>query len=160
MIRKNCLRLCIILFCFLSACSKEPERDKQSQLLNTFQTMEKAIEAKKLDDFLLHVDDNFISTDRGWSKKDAERLLRLRLMRNQSIHIHQAIKSIDWLNDTKSQVEVEIVVAVAGTAFSLTDLPSFRGDMMKFMVTLEASDNGFKVTKASWVRATPADFIL
>ncbi len=150
----------LFLAVFLAACSGEPELDKKSRLLNTLQDMETAIEAKGLDDFFDHVTDDFKSAKRGWSKKDAERLLRIRLMRNKSVHVHQAIKRIDWLNEGEEQAEVEVVVAVAGTAFSLTDLPTLRADMVKFIVTFKLIDGEYLVTQTEWSRANPADFVL
>jgi hypothetical protein len=148
-----------LLTCILSACSSEPELDKKTRILNKLQSMETAIEAKGLDDFFEHVSDDFKSTDRGWNKKDAERLLRIRLMRNKSVHVHQNVKRIDWLDDGDQQAEVEVVAAMAGTDFSLTDMPSFRGDMVKFLVTFQLIDGEYLITQTEWNRATPGDFV-
>ncbi len=150
---------CLLIALFLTACSSEPELDKKTRLLNTLQAMETAIEAKGLDDFFEHVSDDFTSTKRGWNKKDATRLLRIRLMRNKNVHVHQAIKSIDWLNDGEEQAEVEVVAAVAGTAFTLTDLPTLRADMVKFNVTFKLKDGEYVVTQTEWERASPTDFV-
>ena len=159
---KHFQNICIILLLstLLAACSSEPELDKKTQLLNTLQAMETAIEAKGLDDFFEYVSDDFKSTQRGWHKKDAERLLRIRLMRNKSVHVHQVLKRIDWLDGGDDQVEVEVVVALAGTDFSLTDLPSLRADMVKFIVTFKLIDGQYLVTQTEWERAGPADFVL
>ncbi|VAW46093.1 hypothetical protein MNBD_GAMMA02-1307, partial [hydrothermal vent metagenome] len=85
---KYCHRISITLFisALLTACSSEPELDKKTHLLNTLQAMETAIEAKGLDDFFTHLSDDFKSNQRGWNKKDAQRLLRIRLLRNKSVH--------------------------------------------------------------------------
>ncbi len=155
----NTLLCTLILVSMLSACSDEPELDKQTKLLQTLQNMEAAIEIKSVDQFMEYVSDDFKSQQRGWQKKDAERLLRIRLMRNKTIHVHQAIKSIDWLNQGDAQAEVEVVVAMAGTSFSLSDLPSFRGDMAKFKVTFQLLEGDYVVTQSEWQRATPADFV-
>ncbi len=150
----------LMLVSMLSACSDEPELDKQTKLLQTIEKMELAIEKKSVDQFMTHVSDDFKSQQRGWQKKDAERLLRLRLMRNKTIHIHQGVKRIDWLNEGDAQAEAEVVVAMAGTNFSLSDLPTFRGDMAKFIVTFQLQDGEYVVTQAEWQRANPADFVL
>ncbi len=144
---------------FIPGCSEKPPIDKKTHLLNTLASMETAIEAKSLDDFFEYVSEDFKSAQRGWNKKDAERLLRLRLMRQKSVHIHQAIKRIDWLDDGVEQAEVEVVVAMAGTDFSLTELPSFRGDMVKFIVTFRLIEDEYLVTQTEWNRANPTDFV-
>lgn len=149
----------LAVFTLLTACSDKPTLDKKTRLLNTLQDMELAIEAKNIDDFMTHVSDDFKNTARGWNKKDTERLLRLRLMRNKSVHIHQAIKRIDWLNEGAQQAEVEVVVAMAGTDFSLEDLPSLRGDLVKFVVTFKQRDDSYQVIKTEWDRANPTDFV-
>ena len=79
----------LLLLLMLNGCSSEPPADKQTRLLNTLQSMELAIEEKRLDDFMDQVSDDFVSSGRGWGKKDAERLLRLRLMRNKNIHVQR-----------------------------------------------------------------------
>lgn len=149
-----------LTYFMLTACSSEPELDKKTQLLNTLETMETAIEAKSLDDFFAYVSDDFKSTERGWGKKDAERLLRIRMMRNQNVHVHQSVKSIVWLEGSDQQAEVEVVVAVAGTEFSLSDLPRIRADMVKFIVTFKKIDDQYLVTQTEWTRANPTDFVL
>lgn len=151
--------LIVLLAFFLTACSSEAPIDKETRLLNTLQTMETLIEAKSLDDFMDYVHDDFKSPSRGYSKKDVERLLRIRLMRNKSIHVHQAIKRMDWMDDGDQQVEVEVLAAMAGTDFSLTDLPTLNGDLVKFVVTLKLIDDSYIITQANYQRAHPGEFI-
>lgn len=143
----------------LQACGSESDLDKKTRLLNVIQTMEKNIEAKALDDFMDYVSDDFTLTSRGYNKKDAERMLRIRLMRNANVHVHHVVKSIDWLNDGEDQATAEIVAAMAGTDFSLTDMPSFRGDMVKFKATFELIDGQYVITETTWQRAMPTDFV-
>ncbi len=143
----------------LTACSDEPQLDKKTKLMNTLTAMETAIEAKGVDEFFTYVSDDFVSDQRGWSKKDAERILRIRLMKSKTVHVHQMVKRIDWLNDGEQQAEVEVVAAMAGTDISLSDLPSFRGDMVKFVVTFVLEDGQYIINKTEWQRATPADFV-
>jgi len=143
----------------LMACGGEPPMDKNEQLTQTIQAMETAVEAKGLDDFFSHVSDDFVSAERGWSKKDAERILRLRLMRQSSVHVVQVIKDIQWLDGGNQQATVEVVAAMAGTEFSLSEMPGFRGDMIQFMVTFKLIDDEYKVIQTEWQRATPADFV-
>ncbi len=150
----------ILSFLLLQGCTEEPDLDKNTHLLNTIKNMETAIEAKALDDFMDHISEDFTLTSRGYKKKDAERILRIRMMRNKNIHVHQAIKSIEWLNEGEEQATVEIVAAVAGSDFSLTDLPTLRGDMAKFKVTFQLVDGEYMITQTTWDRATPADFVL
>jgi len=143
----------------LSGCADKPPADKQTRLLNTLQYMESAIEEKRLDDFMDQVSDGFVSPGRGWGKKDAERLLRIRLLRNKNVHVHQSVKDINWLNDGDEQAIVTVAVAVAGTAFSLTDLPTLRGDLVRFEVTFEKAGDSYLVSQTEWRRASPADFL-
>ena len=148
-----------ITLLMLAGCGSEPPADKQTRLLNTLKAMELAIEEKRLDDFMDQVHDDFVSPGRGWGKKDAERLLRIRLLRNKNVHVHQAVKDISWLDEGDEQAVVTVAVAVAGTAFSLTDLPTLRGDLVRFEVTFSKDDDDYVVTNTEWRRATPTDFL-
>ncbi|MEZ5471074.1 MAG: hypothetical protein R3E90_04780 [Marinicella sp.] len=149
----------VLLLLLLASCSSDEPVDKQTRLLNTLQTMEQLIEAKSLDKFMGYINDDFKSPNRGYDKKDVERLLRIRLMRNKTIHVHQAIKRIDWHDEGDQQVEVEVLVAMAGTDFSLTDLPSLNGDLVKFVVTFKFIDDNYIITQANYQRAHPGEFI-
>jgi hypothetical protein len=153
------ITIVLFLLLMLSGCSSEPPADKQTRLLNTLQSMELAIEEKRLDDFMDQVSDDFVSSGRGWGKKDAERLLRLRLMRNKHVHVHQAVKDISWHEGGDQQATVEVVVAAAGTEFSLTDLPRLRGDLVRFVVTFVKDDDEYLVSQTEWQRASPGDFL-
>ncbi|MCB1582484.1 MAG: hypothetical protein KDI92_05415 [Xanthomonadales bacterium] len=149
----------VLLLLLLASCSSDEPVDKQTRLLNTLQTMEQLIEAKSLDKFMGYINDDFKSPNRDYDKKDVERLLRIRLMRNKTIHVHQAIKRIDWYDEGDQQVEVEVLAAMAGTDFSLTDLPSLNGDLVKFVVTFKFIDDNYIITQANYQRAHPGEFI-
>ncbi len=149
----------LMLTSLLIGCSNEPQLDKKTKLMNTLTAMETAIEAKGVDEFFTHVSDDFVSQKRGWGKKDAERILRIRLMKNKTVHVHQMVKRVEWLNNGDQQAEVEVVAAMAGTDISLNDLPSFRGDMVKFIVTFELINDDYIITQTEWQRANPADFV-
>ena len=151
--------LLLLTIGILSACSNEAPIDKETRLLNQLNTMETAIEEKRLDDFMEYINDDFKSSARGWNKKDIERLLRIRLMRNKTIHVHKVIRRVDWLNEGEQQAEVEVVAAMAGTDFSLTDLPTLNGDMVKFIVTFQLIDGEYLITQTEYNRASPGDFV-
>ena len=151
--------LLLLAIVVLSACSNDEPIYKETRLLNKLNSMETAIEEKRLDDFMEYINDNFTSSERGWNKKDIERLLRIRLMRNKTVHVHKAIKRIDWLNEGEQQAEVEVVAAMAGTDFSLTDLPTLNGDMVKFIVTFQLIDDEYLITQTEYNRASPGDFV-
>ena len=153
------LTVLVLLLLLLASCSSDEPVNKQTRLLNTLQTMEQLIEAKSLDKFMGYINDDFKSPNRGYDKKDVERLLRIRLMRNKTIHVHQAIKRIDWYDEGDQQVEVEVLAAMAGTDFSLTDLPSLNGDLVKFVVTFKFIDDNYIITQANYQRAHPGEFI-
>lgn len=158
----NHLRLILsisVLAATLMACSSAPKLDKETKINNALSAMETAAEAKSLDDFFEYVSDDFVSENYGWQKKDAKRILRIRLMRNSSVHVQQAVKNIEWLNEGDEQATVVVVAAMAGTEFSLSDLPSFRGDVLKFTVTFNLFDGDYLITAAQWQHARPADLM-
>ncbi len=157
--KSYCIGLICCCFFLLTSCADDEPIDKDSRLTNTLKAMEIAIEEKRLDDFLENIDDDFKSSKRGWNKKDIERLMRIRLMRNKTIHIHKNVKRTDWLNEGEDQVEVEVVAAMAGTDFSLTDLPTLNGDMVKFIVTFQLIDGEYLITQTEFNRAHPGDFV-
>ena len=146
-----------LLILMLMACGTEPV-NKNKQIINLIKTMEEAVENKHVDDFMTHINDD-ISTERGWGKKDIERMLRIRLMRRSSVHIHPQLKSIEWFNEGDQSAQVKLAVAMAATEFSLEELARINADLMTFTVTFKQHDGDYKITQARWQRARPMDFL-
>ena len=115
-------------------------------------------DANEVNDFMAAISDA-VETERGWGKKDIERMLRLQLMRRSSVHIHPQLKSIDWRHDGEEEAEVKLAVAMAATAFSLEDLARINADLMLFTVTFRQHNGEYKITQARWQRARPLDFL-
>jgi hypothetical protein len=146
-----------VLSLILISCGTE-KMDKNEQLINHIKAMEEAVENRHVDDFMSHISDD-INTERGWGKKDIERMMRIRLMQRSSVHIHPQLKSIEWLNEGDESAQVHLAVAMAATEFSLQDLARINADLMTFHVTFERQNDDFKITRARWQRAKPLDFL-
>jgi len=149
--------LVALLSLLLVSCG-EDIGDKNEQIIHLIKTMETAIENKHVDDFMTHISDD-IETERGWGKKDIERMLRIRLMQRSSVHIHPQLKSIEWLNEGDSNAQVHLAVAMAATEFSLEELARINADLMTFHVTFEQQNGDYKITRTHWQRARPLDFL-
>lgn len=150
--------LCLLTFMLLLSACKTPELDKNQQLIALIKAMETAIENKHVDDFMATLDTS-ITSDNGWGKKDIERLIRLRLMGRTSVHIHPQLKELNWQNEGSDEAQVVIVVAMAGTAFSLSDLARINADLIRFNVTFTRHDKDYLVSRVSWQPARPLDFL-
>ena len=149
--------LAVLLLLLLSGCGREAG-DKNSQIINLIKHLETAVENKQVDDFMDAISDS-IQTERGWGKKDIERMLRLRLLRRSSVHIHPQLKTIDWVNEGEDKAEVKLAVAMAATAFSIEDLARINADLMTFTVTFEKHHGDYLLTQARWQRARALDFL-
>ncbi|MCX7544932.1 hypothetical protein [Marinicella gelatinilytica] len=147
----------ILISLILVSCGGD-QVNKNDQIIAHIKAMETAVEDKHVDNFMTHVADN-IQTERGWGKKDIERMLRLRLMRRTSVHIHPQLKNIEWLNNGNQSAQVEVVVAMAATAFNVADLAKINADLMKFQVTFERHNDDYRITHARWQPARPLDFL-
>lgn len=152
-------KIVIISLLSFSLLGCSPDKvDKNEQIIALVKAMETAIESKHVDDFMVHISDA-IQTERGWGKKDIERLLRLRLMRRSSVHIHPQLKDIKWNNGGDDSARVEVAVAMAATEFSLAELAKINADLMSFQVTFKKNDDSYIITGARWQRAQPLDFL-
>jgi hypothetical protein len=153
----QCCFFAVFILLLLTGCGG-PTVDKNTRLVERIKSMEAAVENRHVDDFMAAISDA-VETERGWGKKDIERMLRLQLMRRSSVHIHPQLKSIDWRHDGEEEAEVKLAVAMAATAFSLEDLARINADLMLFTVTFRQHNGEYKITQARWQRARPLDFL-
>ncbi len=147
----------LLLSLLLVSCAQEPV-DKNEHIIDLIKTMEAALEQRHVDDFMAHISDA-VETERGWGKKDIERMLRIRLMQRSSVHIHPQLKSIEWLNEGDTSAQVHLAVAMAATEFSLEELARINADLMTLTVTFEKHSGDYQITQARWQRARPLDFL-
>ncbi|MBA7631278.1 hypothetical protein ES703_38808 [subsurface metagenome] len=96
--------------------------------------------------------------DRGHNKRSIEGLLRVYLLRNESIYLLTRVKSIDFPLDDHATASV--IVAMAGVPIaSAGQLLTIDVDMHRFDLTLQRRDDDWQVVLAQWRRASAEEFL-
>ena len=145
-----------VITIFLAACSSGPESPEQ-QIQELIGRLEMAAEAKELGVLRDAISDGYID-DRGYNKRSIEGLLRVYLLRNESIYLLTRVKSIEIQSDDHATVSV--VVAMAGTPIASDDqLLTIDIDMHRFELTLQRRDDDWQVVVAQWRRASAEEFL-
>ena len=141
---------------FLAACSSDPESPEQ-QIREMIERLETAAEAKELGVLRDAIGDGYVD-DRGYNKRSIEGLLRVYLLRNDSIYLLTRIKPIEFPLDDHATVSV--IVAMAGTPIASADeLLTIDVDMHRFDLTLQRRDEDWQVVAAQWRRASAEEFL-
>ncbi len=141
---------------FLAACSADPESPEQ-QIQELIDRLETAAEAKELGVLRDAIGDGYVD-DRGYNKRSIEGLLRVYLLRNESIYLLSRVKSIEFPLDDHATVSV--IVAMAGVPIASADqLLTIDVDMHRFDLTLQRRDDDWQVVVAQWRRASAEEFL-
>ncbi|MDH3465737.1 MAG: hypothetical protein OES26_07475 [Gammaproteobacteria bacterium] len=141
---------------FLAACSSDPESPEQ-QIQNLIERLETAAEAKDLGVLRDALSDQYVD-DRGYNKRSIVGLLRINLLRNESIYLLTRVKAIGFPVD--DQATASVIVAMAGRPIaSAEQLLAIDVDMHRFDLTLEQRDDDWQIVGAQWRRASAEEFL-
>ncbi len=139
----------------LTGCSGDsgsPEAEIRS-LVARAQT---AAEAREMRDLRALIADDY-ADDRGLDRKAVENLIRLHVLRNQSIHLFTRVRDIAFLEPGRATVRV--TAAMAGRPVtSAGDLAGVNADLYRFDLTLIRRDGTWQVQGARWEPARLDDF--
>ncbi len=91
-------------------------------------------------------------------KRGVEATLRFHFFRNQTIHLLTRVPELTVTDADHALATV--LVAMAGVPIaSANDLPSLRADLHHFDLEFIREDSVWRVQRAAWQRAEPAEFI-
>ncbi len=96
--------------------------------------------------------------ERGQNKRAIEGLLRLHLLRNETVHLYAHIQSITVSQPDHAQATV--LVAMAGVPIaSAQDLPALVADLNRFEIDFAREGRVWRVQRAAWRRAELGEFL-
>jgi hypothetical protein len=96
--------------------------------------------------------------EQGQNKQAVEGLLRLHLLRNETVHLYAHIQSITLPQPERAQAT--ILVAMAGVPIaSAQELPTLRADLHRFDINFAREGKTWRVQQAAWRRAEPGEFL-
>ncbi len=142
---------------WLSGCKPGPATPEQ-RLREQIARAEAAAEARDHGALREMISERYADAE-GHDRRAIEGILRITLMRNQSVHLLSRIRSLDL--PQPGRADVLVVVAMAGQPIvSEQDLPALRADLYRFSLEFTEEDGEWRITRAAWQRAAPEDFLL
>jgi len=96
--------------------------------------------------------------EQGQNKRAIEALLRLHILRNETVHVYAHIQSVTLPQADRAQATV--LVAMAGVPIaSAQDLPALVADLNRFEIEFVHEGRVWRVQRAAWRRAEPGEFL-
>jgi hypothetical protein len=96
--------------------------------------------------------------DRGRNKRAVESLLRLHLLRNESVHLYAHIQSVTLTQP--DHVQASVLVAMAGVPIaSAQELPALVADLHRFEIDFAREGRAWRAQRAAWRRAELGEFL-
>jgi hypothetical protein len=133
------------------------ENSPEAQVRTLLERGESAAE-KKDSGVLRQMISEKYSDSQGQDKRAIEAILRYYFLRHESIHLFMRIQSIAFAQPAQAQAIV--VVAMAGQPIAgAEELERLRADLHRFEIILANENKEWKVIRAEWRRAEPADFL-
>lgn len=139
----------------LGACTKQTPPEQRLRAL--IETTEQAVEKKDVATVRDHVSEQYTDED-GRDRKAVEGILKLYLIRNESIHLLTRIESITIPEPNRAQAVVYVAMA-ARPISSAAELRAFNANLYRFEVTFALEKGDWRIARASWRPAEPTDFI-
>lgn len=144
-----------LIVLMLSACSRpsEPEAEIRAFIAEA----QAAAEAHRVGDLRQLIAEDY-NDERGNDRKAIENLLRLQILRQQSIHLFTRIDTIELPSPDRAAVRV--AVAMVGQPVSRADeLINLKADLYRFDLELERRDGAWVARRAQWQPAQIDDFL-
>ena len=141
---------------FSGACSK-PTTPEQ-RVRNFLDRSERAAEQKDMGTLRSSVSERYSDGD-GRDRPTIEGILRLYVLRHESIHLLSRIEKIEFPKPTEAKVTIYVAMAARPIA-NPAQLATFRANLYRFELVLMDEDSHWRVLRAAWRPAEPADFIV
>ena len=147
------LLVCMMLA--LAACSGDsssPEVEIRALVVQA----QTAAEERNVGDLRALVADDYVDA-RGYDRKAVENLIRLHVLRNQSIHLFTRVGDIAFPQADRATVKVAAAMAGRPVA-SAGELVGVNADLYRFDLELIRRDGKWQVQRAAWEPARLDDF--
>jgi hypothetical protein len=154
-IRNFALTLALLTGLTLAACAKRetPEQRVRAVIIGA----EQAVEKKDISQVRGFLSERY-TDEEGRDRRAVEGILRLYLLRNEAIHLLTRIDAITVVPPGKA--EAVVYVAMAARPITQADtLSSFNANLYRFELSFAEEDKQWRVVRAAWRPAEPADFI-
>ena len=149
------IRSVVVALLVTGACSKTTAPEQRvRQFLDR---AEQAAEHKDVRTLRGLVSEHYSDSD-GHDRRTIEGILRLYVLRHESIHLLTQIESIEFPKPREAHVGIYVAMA-ARPITNATQLAAFRADLYRFDLVLTEEDSQWHVRQADWRPAEPADFI-
>lgn len=139
----------------LVACSRQSS--PETEIRELIARAATAAEAREVRDLRAMIADDY-ADERGLDRKAVENLLRLHVLRQQSIHLFVRVRDVRFPEPERALASV--AVAMAGRPVARADeLAGLTADLYRFELELVRDGrDGWKVRRAAWEPARLDDF--
>jgi len=142
-----------LMFALVSCSSDDPE----DQIKKLVVRAEKAAEEKNKSEFRDIISEAY-KDEKGRKRREVIGLLRYYFIQNKDIYVFSRIKDIQFPEEAKA--EVVVTAAIAGQPVNgPDDLKNINADLHRIEFVAEKESGEWKVTSASWSRASIEDFL-
>ncbi len=140
----------------LAACSR-PADSPEAEVRALVAQAQAAAEARNVRDLRALIADGYADAH-GHDRKAVENLIRLHVLRNQSVHLFTRIRDITFSGPDRATVSV--AAAMAGRPVARADeLVGLTADLYRFDLELVRQDGDeWRVSSAAWAPARLEDF--
>ena len=150
------LRAVALLLLFIVVACSKPATPEQ-RVREFLGRAEKAAEQKDIGALRGSVSPRYGDAD-GRDRRMIEGILRLYVLRHESIHLLTRIENIEFPKPTEAQVVIYVAMA-ARPIIDVAQLAAFRANLYRFELTLIDEDTEWRVQRADWRPAEPSDFV-
>jgi hypothetical protein len=149
------MRLFLVAAVLAAACT--PSATPEQRVREFLGRAEKAVENSDMRTLRGYVSQQYSDAD-GRDRRAIDAILRIQVLRHESIHLLTRIERIEF--PEPSRAEVDIYVAMAGRPIAdASQLAAFRANVYRFQLTLMDEDSEWRVLHAQWQTAEPTDLI-
>lgn len=140
----------------LASCGGAPETPEQ-QVRALIAQATAAAEERSAGTLRDMISDRY-ADDQQRDKRAIEQLLRFHFLRNTTIHLFTRVPDITIT--APDHALATVYVAMAGVPIAaVEDLPALRADLHHFELEFIREDNAWRLLRAAWQRAEPAEFV-
>lgn len=145
----------LALALLLAACSRDAD-SPEAQLRARVAQAQVAAEARDAPALRALIADDYADAQ-GYDRKAIENLIRLHLLRNQTIHLFTRIGAIAFPQPDRATVRVAAAMAGRPVA-SVGELAGINADLYRFDLELVQRNGEWRVQRAAWEPARLDDF--
>lgn len=139
----------------LAACSRDAS-SPETEIRALVAQAQTAAEERKVGDLRALIADDYTDAH-GYDRKTVENLIRLHVLRNQSIHLFMRIGAIAFPQPDRATVRVAVAMAGRPVA-SAGELVGVNADLYRFDLNLIRRGGAWRVQRAAWEPARLDDF--